>query len=98
MARQFNFQVIKEILRIKDGRIRIKVLVSSGKDGDYHVFISPTLLVSGYGNTEQEAKESFKHNMDLFIEDIMALDTHKRNAYLFSLGFQGGKYSFTDNC
>lgn len=92
MAKQFNIQVIKEILRIKNGRIRIKVLVSSGMDGDYHVFISPTLLVSGYGDTEEEAKESFKHNMDLFIKDIMSIDKHKRNIYLSSLGFQQEKY------
>ncbi|WP_288459442.1 hypothetical protein [uncultured Chryseobacterium sp.] len=92
MAKHFNIQIIKEFLRIKDDRIRIKVLVSSGRDGEYHVFISPTLLVSGYGSTEEEAKESFKHNMDLFIRDIMALEKQKRNTYLFSLGFQQEKY------
>lgn len=88
----FNFTEIREHIRIKSGKINIKVLTASGKDGDYFVNISPTLLVSGYGSTEKEAKESFEYNMELFCKDLLVLVPEKRDKYLFSLGFSKEKF------
>lgn len=88
----FNFTEIREHIRIKSGKINIKVLTASGKDGDYFVNISPTLLVSGYGSTEKEAKESFEYNMELFCKDLLVLVPEKRDTYLFSLGFCKEKF------
>lgn len=92
MAKQFKINALKEFVKISNRHIHIKVVVSSGKDGDYYVFISPTLLVSGYGETIKEARESFEHNMDLFCEDLMKIDILKRNTYLHSLGFEQERY------
>ena len=83
----FNFTEIRESLRIKGGKMNIKVLTASGKDGNYFVIISPTLLVSGYGSNEIEAKESFQHNIELFCKDFLKLSVEEKDNYLRKLGF-----------
>ena len=88
----FNFTEIREYLKIKSGKINIKVLTVSGKDGDYFVNISPALLISGYGSSEQEAKESFEHNMEVFCKDLLDLTQENRDLYLFKLGFSKEKF------
>lgn len=84
----FNFEDIKETLRIKKDKVSLHILTSSGMDNDFFVLISPTLMVSGYGETEEEAKKSFLHNLTVFINDIMQLVQSDRDAYLKKLGFQ----------
>ncbi len=79
---------IKESIRISKNEIKIKVMISMGKDGDFYVVVSPTLAVSGYGNTEQEAEESFNLNIELFCTDILELSNEKRELYLINLGFR----------
>lgn len=88
----FNFTEIRESIRLKGDKINIKVLTASGKDGDSFVIISPTLLVSGYGSDEIEAKESFQHNMELFCKDFLELTNEQRDSYLRNLGFAKEKY------
>lgn len=88
----FNFTEIREFIRIKGDKINIKVLTASGKDNDTFVIISPALLVSGYGSTEVEAKESFEHNMELFCKDFLDLPIEQREKYLKTLGFAKEKY------
>lgn len=88
----FNFTEIRESIRLKGEKINIKVLTASGKDGDSFVIISPTLLVSGYGSDEIEAKESFQHNMELFCKDFLELTNEQRDSYLRNLGFAKEKY------
>ena len=88
----FNFTEIKEYLKIKSGKININVLTVSGKDGDCFVNISPALLISGYGSSEQEAKESFEHNMEVFCKDLLDLTQENRDLYLFKLGFSKEKF------
>ena len=89
----FNFTEIRESLRIKRGKINIKVLTASGKDGEYFVIISPTLLVSGYGSSETEAKESFQHNMELFCKDFLELSAEQKDDSLRKLGFAKEKFN-----
>src|SRR5690554_2023854 len=88
----FDFIEFEEHIRIKDGKINIRTFTASGKDGDYYVVISPSLLVSGYGSSASEAEKSFKHNMREFCTDILNLSTEKRNTYLKSLGFKKEKF------
>lgn len=88
----FNFKEIKESIRIKGEELTIKVLTSSGKDGDFFVLISPSLSVSGYGKSEEEAKDSFKLNLELFCHDLMTLKKDERDLELKKLGFQREKY------
>lgn len=89
---RFNFNDIKESIKIKNGRFLIKCIVLSGKDGGHFVTISPALMVSGYGATEKEAEESFQSNMRLFCDDLLTASESERNTYLKSLGFKQEKY------
>ena len=78
----FNFKEIHETIRISKGRIKIGVMVSSGMDGDYHIIISPTLSVSGYGKTEKEAIESF----DVKKNAIISVTLGKNGTLLYYQG------------
>ncbi|MFY7665895.1 hypothetical protein [Flavobacterium sp.] len=88
----FNFKEIKESIRIKDKEIKLKVLTFSGKDGDFYVVVSPALLVSGYGDTTEEAEQSFKENLETFCRDLLILDAEQRDLELKKLGFLKEKY------
>lgn len=85
---KFDLKEITESIRIKSNEISIEVLTTIGKDGDFFIMISPTLLVSGYGKNTIEAEDSFKHNMEVFCNDLLALSDKKRLAYLYQLGFK----------
>jgi hypothetical protein len=82
-----DFLDIKDTIRIKSNSIVLNLLVTSGKDSNYFVIISPSIMVSGYGNTEDEAKQSFEHNIHLFCKEILDLSKDNRDAYLLKLGF-----------
>ena len=88
----FSFKEIKEFIRIKENIIKLKVLTTSGKDGDFFVVISPSLLVSGYGEDLEIAFNSFKENLELFCHDLMALSIDERDLELRKLGFNKEKY------
>lgn len=53
-----NQQPQEETLRIKGGVLTVEATVISGKEGDHFVSIIPSLMISGYGSTEQEATDS----------------------------------------
>lgn len=91
-----NFTEITEFIRLKSGKLQLRAVTVSGKDGEYYVCVSPTLLVSGYGVTENEAKKSFEENLLLFCEDFMALSATQKNLYTKSLGFEKVKYHNKD--
>jgi len=95
---------ITDFIRIKDNRIDIGVCVIFGQQGSHFVLVAPSIFVSGYGQTEKEAKESFDLNLDLFCSDIHQLSQKERETELYKLGFSRGKYrkknfskNFSDN-
>ncbi|WP_286424991.1 hypothetical protein [Myroides marinus] len=49
--------------------------------------ISPSFLVSGYGETEGAALEDFRYNMNVFVEDLNKVSLKEKVEYLQSLGF-----------
>jgi hypothetical protein len=77
-----------ETIRINKGNVHIKVVRATGKEGDFYVCIAPSIQVSGYGRTKKEAQESFEANMNVFFDDIMALNTKDREHQLRILGFK----------
>ena len=77
----------EDTLRIKGGVLTVEATVISGKDGDYFVSIVPSLMISGYGSTEQEATDSLDENMETFCEDFMKLSNEQRKSELIKLGF-----------
>lgn len=88
----FNFKEIEEKIRIKDDFIKLSIVTYSGKDGEFYVVVSPSLLVSGYGNTEKEALESFEENLKTFCHDLMSLNQEQRGVEIKKLGFLQVKY------
>lgn len=88
----FNIQDITDSIGIKGNNIKINVLISSGKDGDYFVTVSPSLLVSGYGETEEEAMQSFEENIRTFCDDLIKLSQEQKVIELRKLGFTKEKY------
>lgn len=64
----------------------------SGEQGEYWVSIIPSLNVSGYGKTEEEANESLKENMQTFCEDLFAISEVQRKIELKELGWEPSKF------
>lgn len=95
-AMALNFKDINETVRIKGSKLSIKILSATGKEGDHFVTVSPALLVSGYGSSEEEAKESFEENLRLFCEDFMKLDSQQRELELLKMGFSKVKFHNKD--
>jgi len=81
------FKEVKETLQINNSVIKLSVSVYEVKDGDFFVFIAPALSVSGYGNTGEEARQSFIDNIDFFCEALALLTTEQREIELTKLGF-----------
>jgi hypothetical protein len=82
-----DFKDISDTIRIKSNSINLNLMVTSGIDHGHFVIISPSIMVSGYGSSEEEAKHSFEHNIHLFCKEIIELAKDKRDAYLLKLGF-----------
>lgn len=87
-----DFPYDTEQLRITKDSLSIRVNLISGKDGDFWVFISPSLNVSGYGKTIDEAKASFDENMEVFSDDITRASSSERNNILRQLGWKQKRY------
>jgi hypothetical protein len=85
---EHSFKDLEERIRIKNNLISsVGVVVASGKDGEYYVAISPSFLVSGYGETEGAALEDFRYNMNVFVEDLNRVSLKEKVEYLQYLGF-----------
>lgn len=82
----------EDTVRIKDGVLTVEATVISGKDGEHFVSIVPSLMISGYGSTEQEAMDSLDENMETFCEDFMKLTHEQRKSELTKLGFSQVPY------
>lgn len=87
-----DFPYDTEQLRITKKSLSVRVNVISGKDGDFWVCISPSLNVSGYGKTIEEARKSFSENMEVFSDDILDTLPSERNKILRQLGWKQKKY------
>ncbi|MEO9572100.1 MAG: hypothetical protein ABJH82_14530 [Polaribacter sp.] len=81
----------KEEIHISNVKFSVKINTIGGKDGDFWIEVSPSLNVSGYGNTPEEAEKSFEHNLNLFAEDLNKLKLSERIKYLKELGWDSQK-------
>ncbi|WP_051220720.1 hypothetical protein [Flavobacterium filum] len=82
----------EDTVRIKGGILTVQATVISGKEGEHFVSIIPSLMISGYGSTEEEAMESLDENMETFCEDFMKLNQDQRKSELIKLGFTQVRY------
>jgi len=80
-----------ETLRISANRIRIEMVIVSGQDGEFFVKYNPSLNISGYGNTPEDAEKSFQEAIRLFIDDIRSLGKSDLELYLNSIGWSKQK-------
>jgi hypothetical protein len=87
-----NFNDIIETVRVKENTISIKAIVATGKEGNHFIAISPSILVSGYGNSKEDAQQSFQENLELFCQDLMKLSNEQREIELKKLGFAKVKF------
>ena len=87
-----NFNDIIETVRIKSNIISIKAIVATGKEGEHFIAISPAILVSGYGNSKEEAQQSFQDNLFFFCQDLLSLTNEQRGIELTKLGFAKVKF------
>ena len=78
----------KDIIRVKNGKIFCSLNIYSGKQGDYIINYCPSLNISGYGKTEEEAENFIKVEMEVFCEDLHSMNTKEKEAFLSSLGFK----------
>jgi len=56
-----------QIKRISDSEIKVKLLTFTFKEDDSYVVLSPSLNLSGYGDSKEDAIESFSHILEDFI-------------------------------
>ena len=82
----------EDTVRIKGTVLIVEATVISGKDGDHFVSILPSLMISGYGSTEQEAMDSLDENIETFCEDFRKLNHEQRKSELTKLGFSQVPY------
>ena len=84
--------VIKEKIKITPNRIQGVFFNFTGKSGDYWVSILPSLNISGYGATENEAIQDLKYNVEVFSKDLFELDHFQRIDELLKLGWTKHTY------
>ena len=68
-------------------KIRINTLICKD-DASHWIYYAPSLELSGYGDTPEEAKASFEENALCFFEDMEKLSDKARIAYLQKLGWK----------
>lgn len=63
----------------------------TGQSGNHWVSVIPSLNVSGYGQTKDEALEDLAYNFDIFWKDLYGVDLLQRLQYLKELGWEHNK-------
>lgn len=61
-------------------------------DGDSHVIYIPSLEISAYGDSFEEAHEMMKENLHVFSEDMFECSAQEVDAILSELGWKKGKF------
>jgi len=87
-----EIQPQEDTIRIKGGDLTLEATVVSGKEGEHFISIIPSLMISGYGSTEQEAIDSLDENVETFCEDFMKLNAEQKKSELVKLGFSQVPY------
>lgn len=92
LSKNINSDNTVDSIRIKGDKILLKFTAISGMSGDYFLFLVPSLNISGYGTTEQEALAFLEVEAQLFCEDLSEMKIQDREQYLISLGFSPEKF------
>ena len=71
---------------------RTRIIIFTDKDTKQHIAYSPSLDLSGYGETEQKAIEMLKFNMGQFFEHLYHLPTTLAERELRALGWKRDRF------
>lgn len=86
-----SFPYETEQLKIAKRGGKLRINVATGKQGEFWLCISPSLNVSSYGKTLEEAKKGFVENILTFVEDLLDLEIGVRNRVLREMGWNKTK-------
>lgn len=81
-----------ENLKVSPSGLVGRLSAFSGKQGEFWVSIIPSLNVSGYGESEEDANESLKENLQVFCEDLFSISDTQRRSELKKLGWEPNKF------
>lgn len=59
------------IIRRGRSRVHATIQLFATKEGRYWVAVAPALRVTGYGKTEEQALDSFKVELEMFLEEAI---------------------------
>jgi predicted RNase H-like HicB family nuclease len=82
---------LSETIKIGSEGLFGRLLVFSGEQGEFWVSIVPSLNVSGYGKTENEANESLQENLHTFCKDLFSVSEDQRKVELKKMGWVPNK-------
>jgi hypothetical protein len=88
----FSAPVDKETIALNPKGLRAVVNVMTGIENDTWVFFCPSLNVSGYGPTKDEAMASFDHNLEVLMHDLFNSKLEDRVKYIKCLGWKQDKF------
>lgn len=78
---------LPDMLKLSDHEVVGTLKIFAGQQGEYWVSIIPTLNVTGYGESEADAFQALKENLDTFFEDLFQLSENNRNNVLENMGW-----------
>lgn len=81
----------KEFIKLNPKRVQGRFLNFTGKSGGHWVSIIPSLNVSGYGESEEEALEDSEYNLKVFFKDLYELSPLQRDIELKKMGWSQNK-------
>lgn len=91
-SKDSSIQIKTELLKVSSNALIGKLAAYSGEQGEFWVSIVPSLNVSGYGETEDEANDSLKENLQVFCEDLFVISESQRKKELKKLGWEASKF------
>ena len=84
--------VTNEKLHVSAHSLKGNLNCFTGKQGEFWVSIIPSLNVSGYGQSEEEALNDLGSNFEVLCKDLFSINDIQRNAELNKLGWEINKF------
>jgi len=84
---EIRYSNFTDTVRVTGDGMNLRLTVFNGMEGDFHIYIAPSVSVSGYGRTKREAMESFELCMGSFCSCMLGASPREMEAELVRLGF-----------
>lgn len=81
-----------EYLKLTPKGVKGKFLAFTGKSGEHWVSIIPSVNVSGYGESEEDAIKDLQYNLRVLYEDLHELTVAQKDSELKKLGWSQNKF------